>query len=480
MKFPSRLLEKFLNNSYLKLDLRSLRVRLTLGIAAVSALGMGSLAIWTSWKMQHILVSTHKQSISYIAERFPQDVEIYSDMVTPETGMQKAIDKLSNSNTLLWVKHPNNGIVAQSEALEVMDTLTSPEYLSRIPPMPEILEVNGSYWVVCGTTLEVKQTNLGKFYIAQDITSDQKMFLQLIRSLGIATVLAIGGMCIAIAFYIRRSLQPLQMMSQLTESISADDLGDVQIQLDNAPTEVRELAQTFDQMLVRLNEALENQRQFVSNVSHELRTPLTLVSGYVQSTLRRGANLSPPQREALEIASSEADRTVQMLQDLLDLARADSGHIHFNLESFVLDELVEEVAEMARQYTKRVIKVECIKPGIWVKADINRLKQVLLNLIDNAVKYSSVDKPVTVKLSQVDGRGRIEVCDRGIGIPLKQQARIFDRFYRVDETRTRSTGGAGLGLSIVKTLVEGMGGSVKVRSQLNKGSIFTVCLPLKY
>ncbi|NEQ82373.1 MAG: HAMP domain-containing histidine kinase, partial [Moorea sp. SIO2I5] len=237
--------------------------------------------------------------------------------------------------------------------------------------------------------------------------------------------------------------------------------------------------QTFDEMLVRLNDALENQRQFVSNVSHELRTPLTLVSGYVQSTLRRGANLSPPQREALEIASSEADRTVQMLQDLLDLARADSGHIHFNLETFVLDDLVQEVAEMARQYSKRVIKVESNKPGIWVKADINRLKQVLLNLIDNAVKYSSVDKPVTVKLTQVDGRGRIEVCDRGIGIPLKQQARIFDRFYRVDETRTRSTGGAGLGLSIVRTLVEGMGGSVKVRSQLNQGSIFTVCLPLQ-
>lgn len=102
---------------------------------------------------------------------------------------------------------------------------------------------------------------------------------------------------------------------------------------------------------------------------------------------------------------------------------------------------------------------------------------MLLNLIDNAVKYSDPNQPVSVKLDQQGKQVRIQVCDRGQGIPLAQQSRIFERFYRGDENRAGSPGGTGLGLSIVKTLVEGMGGQVTVRSQLNQGSVFTVLLP---
>ena len=131
---------------------------------------------------------------------------------------------------------------------------------------------------------------------------------------------------------------------------------------------------------------------------------------------------------------------------------------------------------MAEQYSNRAIAVEEPVGLIEVKAQRDRLKQVLLNLIDNAVKYSDPSTPVTLTLDRQGDRAIIQVCDRGQGIPLPQQARIFERFYRVDEARSRSTGGTGLGLSIVKTLVEGMGGSVSVRSKLGEGSVFTVTL----
>ena len=215
---------------------------------------------------------------------------------------------------------------------------------------------------------------------------------------------------------------------------------------------------------------------------------MTIVSGYLESTLRRGSNLTLPQREALEIAFNEAQRTILLLQDLLELARADSGQIHFYLEPVVLNKLVKEVVEMAKQFSDRQIILKIAKNEnkkqddlrdenyIEVIADANRVKQVLLNLIDNAVKYSDVGSPLTVALSKIGDWGIIEVRDRGRGIPLSQQARIFDRFYRIDEARNRATGGVGLGLSIVKSLVEGMGGSVKVRSKLNEGSVFTVVL----
>jgi signal transduction histidine kinase len=201
---------------------------------------------------------------------------------------------------------------------------------------------------------------------------------------------------------------------------------------------VRELVQTCKQMLAKLSESLEQQRRFVSDVSHELRTPLTVVHGYIQSTLRRSTNLTEPQQEALEIAAIETDRTIRLLQDLLDLARADTGHMYFNLETFVLTEVVEELLGMASKFSDRDIQIEAAPEKIVVEADRNRLKQVLLNLLDNALKYSEPDQPIILKLDQVDGQAMIQVCDRGYGIPLQHQSRIFDRFYRIDEARFRT------------------------------------------
>ncbi len=143
----------------------------------------------------------------------------------------------------------------------------------------------------------------------------------------------------------------------------------------------------------------------------------------------------------------------------------------------MLNDLIVEVVGMAYKYSDRQIMIESTNQTIEVKADYNRLKQVLLNLIDNAIKYSEADTPVIVKLNQQGEEAIIQVCDKGYGIPLQHQSRIFERFYRVDETRNRSTGGSGLGLSIVKTLVESMGGSVSVRSRLGEGSVFTITLP---
>lgn len=460
-------------------NLNSLQIRLTVGIAAVSILGLSGVVIWISWQMQHLLIVTHKNNTRYIAGRFPHDVEIYSDMVSVEEGTQKAIDNLTNHQTLLWVKTHQGNILAQSKLLAMGMRGATLVSLKNIPPQPDLQLVNGRYWLLCATDLTVKGVNLGTFYIAQDITGDQIMFLSLMRSLSLASLMALSVMTIVIAWYVRKSLQPLHRISQLTETISAEQLGEAKIQLENAPSEVKELAQTLEKTLMRLSDAWEDQRQLVSNVSHELRTPLTVVSGYLQSVLRRGQNLTDIQREALETAASEADRTIQLLQDLLDLARADSGRMYFHVEPVNVNELLDEIQGMVSQYP---VPLEFSSPGypVVIKGDKNRLKQVLLNLIDNAVKYSQSPDPIKVQLEQHKGKATLQVCDRGVGIPLADQTRIFERFYRVDEARSRHTGGTGLGLSIVKTLVEGMGGTITVTSQLGQGSVFTVTLPLSH
>lgn len=464
---------------WINIDPFSLQSRLTIGIATFSALVLGSLATSISWTMQQILVDSHKYNIEQIAKRAPRDMQLYSEMMQREAGLQKAINNLANTNTLLWLKSPDNKILIKSASFDSLSNPTVTELMSltQMPIKPHIYKVDQSYFVLCGSSVQVQGKLLGVLFVVKNITREQKMFVTLVQSLGITSILAIIVLTGAIAFYIKHSLQPLRQLNQMTSVISAEDLGQAQLYLDNAPSEVKELAQTLTMLLLRLSQSWEQERQFVSNVSHELRTPLTIVHGYLQSVLRRQNNLTQTQQEALETAASEAERTIRLLQDLLDLARADSGHLYFQMKSYVLNDLIEEIVMMTEKYSDRTITIESKVYPIEVKVDYSRLKQVLLNLIDNAVKYSEANTPIVFKLNQFQDKAIIQVCDKGHGIPLQHQARIFERFYRVDESRSHATGGCGLGLSIVKTLVEGMGGSVCVQSKLEKGSMFTITLP---
>ncbi len=470
---------KQIRKIWINIDPFSLQLRLTIGIAAFSALVLGSLATWTSWKMQQILIDSHKHNIEQIAKRLPRDVQLYSEIMQPETGLKKAINNLANTNILLWLRSSDNQILVKSVTLDLLSDSTVAELMSltKMPIKPQIYKVKQSYFVLCGRSVQVQGKLLGELFVVQDITREQTMFMVMVQSLYITSVLAIIILITAIAFYIKRSLQPLRQLNQMTSVISAEDLGQAQLYLDNAPSEVKELAQTLTMLLSRLSQSWEQEREFVSNVSHELRTPLTIVHGYLQSVLRRQNNLTQTQQEALETAASEAERTIRLLQDLLDLARADSGHLYFQMKYYVLNDLVEEVVVMAQKYSDRIITIESTTYPIEVKADYSRLKQVLLNLLDNAIKYSEAGTPIIFKLNQLQDQAIIQVCDKGYGISLQHQARIFERFYRVDESRSHATGGCGLGLSIVKTLVEGMGGSVSLQSKLGEGSMFTISLP---
>ena len=459
-----------------KIDPSSLQVRLTIGTTAAFAIGVGGIAIWTTWQMQQILIDGPKHNIEEVAQHLPSDVEVYSEMFSLETGLLKAIANRTTGRTLVWVKHTDG--TNSVESLVLSDKIVV-KLMSRVqsPLSTRVYEIGDRYFVICGKFLQVKGQQLGLLFVAQDISYEQKMFSSLVQSLGIVSLVALIIITIAIAVYIKKSLQPLRRISQLAESISVNDLSQARLHLYRAPTEVKELARTCDMMLDRLAKAWEQHRQFIGNVSHELRTPLTIVQGYLQSVLKRETNLTAPQREALETAAMEAESTIRLLQDLLDLARADAGYLHIRLESLLLNDLVIEVTAMAMQYTDRIITLEAAHEQILVKADRSRLKQVLLNLIDNAVKYSDSHFAIAIVLDLKAESALIHVCDRGLGIPLSQQHLIFERFYRVDEARNRFTGGCGLGLSFVKTLVDSMGGSVTVRSKLGEGSTFTVTLP---
>jgi heavy metal sensor kinase len=472
MKPFTKLLETFRQARQRHLDPASLQFRLTLEVSLLSILGLSSVAVWTSWKMQQLLITTHTQQVEYIANRFPRDVELYSEMLPGAKGLQKTIDNVTVTGLSIWFKS-TDGTMLLAKSSEVTAELMSS---GDMPLKPQVYQVGDRYMILYRGDVTAKNKPLGKVYMAQDVTAEQHQLIAAIQGLTAVCILATLATLLAIAMRIRRSLQPLQEMSRMAGAISAADLSNAQLQLNHAPTEVKELAQTFNMMLSRLGDAWEQQRQFIGNISHELRTPLTVVSGYLQSLLRRSNNLSDYQREALETAGSEADRTIRLLQDLLDLARADSGYVRYHLEPLLLNELVSEVVDLTSKLGERSIRVEA-KSNVEAIVDRDRLKQVLINLLDNAIKYSGGAQPIDLIIERIDKQAVIRIRDRGIGIPLQDLGRIFERFYRVDENRARTTGGHGLGLAIVKTLVEGMGGKITVRSTVGEGSEFTILFP---
>ncbi len=459
----------------------SLQFRLTLELVVLSIVGLSIVAGWAGWQMEQNLVAAHKQTLEYIAMRFPDQLEFYSESGGSKTGLERTINRVSIPGLGIWVKDTEGKLIAYSPNLDSTSAeIRNVTDMTQVSEKPMIVRFDNRDIVLCGSLLTLKGKPLGKLYLSQDITADRQKLSSGLWHLLLVSCLTIMLLIVAISRRIRKAMQPLQQMSQIASAVSIDDLGDnlnrAKLQLHRAPDEILGLAQAFNDMLFRLSGAWEQQRQFVGNVSHELRTPLTVICGYLQSLLRRGDNLSTYQQQALETASAETERTIQMLQDLLDLARADSGNLHFRQNPVFLNTLIAEVAAMSEKVSDRSVKLLPINQDVVALADQDRLQQVLINLVDNAIKYSA--GAVEIKLESTGDQAIIYVCDRGIGISLPHQNRIFERFYRTDDASTRSRDGTGLGLAIAKSLIEGMKGKISLRSKPNEGSVFIITLPL--
>jgi two-component system, OmpR family, phosphate regulon sensor histidine kinase PhoR len=231
--------------------------------------------------------------------------------------------------------------------------------------------------------------------------------------------------------------------------------------------------------LTRLKQLERTREDFVANVSHELRTPLSLIKGYVE-TLLDGARNNPEVAERfLKIIERNAERLDLLIQDLLTISALESGRMKLDLQPVELRSLVEKIfSDLHSRAENKDVKLANELPELTATADVNRLEQVLANLVDNAIKYGRAQGKVVVGGKKLDdGRLEIFVQDDGPGIPAEALDRVFERFYRVDKARSRDQGGTGLGLSIVKHIVQAHGGEVWVKSELGKGATFFFTLP---
>ncbi len=331
--------------------------------------------------------------------------------------------------------------------------------------------------------------------LTQPIISDDKLlgYLQVgasLRQLDQATsvlvlILFIGGafsVSLSTAFVVLttgRALRPLDDITKAALQIThADDLSK-RIPISGAANdEVSRLVTAFNDTLERLERLFNTQRRFLTDVSHELRTPLTAIRGNVD-VLRRMKN---DDRESLDAIQSEAERMSRLVGDLMMLAQAESGNLPLARGVVELDTLLLEVYKQARVLAADKVTVAIGEEDqARVSGDRDKLKQVLLNLVSNSIKYTPAGGKVTLGLACVNGWARLTVMDSGVGIPPEDLPRVFERFYRVEKSRTRAAGtpgGAGLGLSIAKWIAQGHGGRLEVSSEIGKGSCFSLWLPL--
>lgn len=219
---------------------------------------------------------------------------------------------------------------------------------------------------------------------------------------------------------------------------------------------------------------------FAANVSHELRTPITALKGFSETLLDGAMHDEEVLKEFLEIMLNESSRLDSMVKDILHLSKLEQGHERFSHEWIEVSSVVDEVFQILQQ--KMVIKdIQCYMEEtekVTIRANRNHLKQILMNLIANAISYTPEKGTVIVDINQIGDEAKIQVIDNGIGIPESDQARIFERFYRVDKARSRNAGGTGLGLSIVKWVIESMNGRIELFSEAEIGTTFVVWLPL--
>jgi heavy metal sensor kinase len=308
-------------------------------------------------------------------------------------------------------------------------------------------------------------------------TTLNDLFSSLILAVPFVLILAlVSGWLLAKYF-----IQPVEEITRLADEITEHNLSR-RLPVRRVNDEISRLSRTLNEMIERLEKSFAQIRQFTGDASHELRTPLAILMGELEVALH-SPKTEREYRDLIASALEEVGRLSQVVKNLLELSRADAGQVTLDIKLFSLSALLEDIVEdaMILAEDKRIAVSATTEPDIRIEGDKVRLHQALLNIVDNAVKYTPTGGTINIALRALEtGEALVSVSDTGDGISAEDIPKIFDRFYRVDKSRSAEIGGHGLGLSIVKWVVEAHHGRIMVNSQLGQGSIFLLRLPLRH
>ncbi len=386
-----------------------------------------------------------------------------------------SLDLTANTYVQLWgndgrVKSASPGLAGFPEPLD-------PGGLQYTYPVYRENTINGFHLRVLTVPLQVGVHRIAVLQVASSLTVVDSAKANLINILTLSAALAVALAALGSWLVLGRSLAPLGVVTDTAQAINrADDLSRRIPYSGPNDDEIGSLIEFFNQTLERLENLFTSQQRFLADVSHELRTPLTVIKGNVD-LMRRMKQLD---EESLTSIDQEAGRLTRLVGGLILLVQAESGKLALNLKPVELDTLLLEVFHEMRILAGNNVKLKLADiDQVLVNGDRDRLKQVLLNLVGNAIQYTPPGGVVYMGLAVIGEQVRIIVRDTGPGIPAEDLPYIFERFYRAEKSRTRTrTSGFGLGLSIVQWIVESHGGTIKVESKEGEGTTFAIWLPL--
>jgi heavy metal sensor kinase len=458
----------------------TLRLRLTLWYSAVLAIIIALFGLVVYGLTAYTLVSQIDFSLRTTAEDIISASRLQRLMDVPILSIpREEVDRFGASRVYVQVWRADGTWVANSENLGGIRQPLDERALQRTGRSSRNVVIAGSHLRVVTVPIMTEDGQLlGYIQAAQsrDQVDMATSVLLVVLVLGsVAAVLLAAGVGWLSA---NRALRPVDTITQTALQITrADDLSR-RIPLTGVPNdEVGRLAQAFNNTLERLERLFNAQRRFLADVSHELRTPLTTIRGNVD-LLRRMGGVDTTSLDAIQ---SEAERMSRLVGDLLLLAQSDAGTLPMGRQPVELDTLLLEVYREAQVLAGGVHLTMSEIDQAVVMGDRDRLKQLLLNLVSNGLKFTPEGGRVTLGLGRVaSGWARVVISDTGAGIPPDELPHIFDRFYRVDKARTRAQGGAGLGLAIAQRIAQMHGGRIEVASDGTNGhgSTFSIWLPL--
>jgi len=394
-------------------------------------------------------------------------------------GMDVADETLQISNNIFFqVWSDESQLLAYSENIDEFTGALDAEAFAGDQPIYRNVTIQGMASRVLTVPLTVGDVKTGYLQVAMtivDIRYTQRLLLVVFSISALFSVIVAGVLSWLV---MGQALEPLVMLAQITDRItSTDDLSQRIPVHTTRNDEINRLVLGFNKTLVRLERLFNTQRRFLADVSHELRTPLTVIKGNVG--LMRMTNKYD--EESLKSIESEVDRLTRLVKDLLLVTQAETGRLPLLLGEVELDDLLFEILKQMKVLSagKHDIRIESIEPAV-VNGDRDRLKQVLLNLGNNAIKFTPKNGCITLNLQIQKHWALITISDEGAGIPTEEQEFLFERFYRGDKSRTRSAAetGFGLGLPIAYWIIHSHGGRIDVKSKVDEGTEFSVWLPL--
>jgi two-component system sensor histidine kinase ArlS len=314
-----------------------------------------------------------------------------------------------------------------------------------------------------------------KFFITEyppeDYLSLLAVILAALNLAGVIVIILVGSKAS------RNILAPIKAMTDAVREISFNQL-DRRLEVSGPKNELKDLAQTFNEMLDRIQESVEQQNRFVSDASHELRTPISVIQGYTNLLARWGKDDPKVLNESISALQSEAESMNHLIEELLFLAREDTGRLKINKEKFNLRDVIDEVLYETTMIDKDHLINSEKKEEFFINADRKLIKEAIRIFMDNSIKYTPQGGKITLNCYMKGTKGVISIEDTGLGISKADLPHIFTRFYRADRSRTKETGGTGLGLTIAKLIIDNHNGKINVWSEVNEGTIFRIELPL--